>query len=135
MRLNGTIQKRMIPVALALSFALILLLAPAASAAQNPPVPKGTSATSSADVAAAAAATCYVVPAPGVDAVSVRTQPKTSATRTGLIYPGQRASASCAATAGGSYTCPRGSSTWWVKVTWNGRAGYVAERCVYWNVN
>lgn len=132
MTMNGTIQRRLIPLALGLSFALVLLLAPAASAIQPPPVPQGTRVTSSADAGATAAAACYVTPAPNVDAVAVRTQPNTGATRIGLIYPGQRASSACSATAGGSYSCPRGSSTWWVKVTWNGRAGYVAERCVYW---
>ena len=132
MNLNGTIQKRLIPLALALSFALALLLAPAASAAESAPTPQGTRVTSSTDATAAVAAACYVTPAPGVDAVAIRTQPNTGATRIGLMYPGQRASSACSATAGGSYSCPRGSSTWWVRVTWNGRAGYVAERCVYW---
>lgn len=76
MRLPGLLA----PVALALALALGLLGASSASA--------GTRVTSTADVATAAAAGCYVAPAAGVDAVSIRTQPNTSATRVGVTWSG-----------------------------------------------
>ncbi|GAB3797143.1 SH3 domain-containing protein [Micromonospora zhanjiangensis] len=83
--------------------------------------------------AGALARTCYVSPKKGVSAVAVRRTASTSGTRIGLMYPGQRATAACSATRGGSYSaCGSGSSPWWIKITWKGARGYVAQRCVNW---
>lgn len=95
-----------------------------AATANSAPEPVGS------DVSAAV--TCYVAPKAGVSSVNVRRTASATAERIGIMYPGQRAVASCSATSGGSYTACGGSSTWWVRVTWNGATGYVAQRCVDW---
>lgn len=124
-------RKRSLPLVTALAFALALLLAPAASAAEPPPTPSAGGRPQAEASTAVAATTCYVTPKAGVNAVRVHTQPSVTSTRIGIIYPGQRAVASCSATAGGYYSdC--GGSTWWIRVTWSGRTGYVAWRCVNW---
>jgi hypothetical protein len=101
----------------------MVLLPSTASAAPPAPVPSGDASVSK---------TCYVSPKKGVDGVNVRLRANASSTRLGVIQPGQRAVASCSATQGGSYTACGGTSNWWIKVTWSGRSGFVAQRCVDW---
>jgi hypothetical protein len=113
------------PIGALIVFVMMVLLPSSASAAPAP-APVGDSEVSP------AAATCYVSPKSGVSAVRVRLRANNTSTIIGTIQPGQRAVASCGATSGGSYTACGGTSTWWIQVTWNGRTGYVAQRCVNW---
>ena len=104
--------------------------APSYGAEVNPTPEPAAPVTAGTDAAAAA---CNVEPFPGVSALAVRNRPTTSATRIGLIYPGQSARAACVATVGGWYKCPLRSSNLWVQVTWNGRTGFVARYCALWS--
>jgi hypothetical protein len=106
----------------------LLVNAGAAQAADRAPVAAGASGDGATILRG-----CNVTPAPGVDAVNARSAPNVNASRNGIIPAGAVADADCTATAGGQYTCPRGTSTWWIRVTWPaGVTSYVAERCVSW---
>lgn len=103
----------------AIAFVVVVLLPSTASAAPAaPPRPD--------------APTCYVTPNALVSAVNVHLRADQGSTRLGIIQSGQRASASCIGTEGGSYTACGGTSTWWIKVIWNKRIGYVPYLCVDW---
>ena len=102
------------------------VLLPSSASAAGAPAPAGDPAARS------AAPACHVTPKSGVSAVNVRLRTNTDSTRLGTIQPGERAPAACDAVEGGSYTACGSTSRWWIPVTWGGRTGYVAARCVDW---
>ncbi|WP_367138318.1 hypothetical protein [Saccharothrix sp. HUAS TT1] len=65
-------------------------------------------------------------------AVNVRLHPREDSTRLGILYADEQATAACDTTEGSEYTACGGTNNQWIGVTWNGRQGFVAARCVNW---
>jgi hypothetical protein len=130
-------RQRIVGLATVLGLLVVGLVAvPASAQAAQTVEPAPSPAGISSDGPVTVLRGCNVRPAPGVSGVNARRAPNQGAVRNGIIQAGQVADADCTATAGGAYTCPRGSSTWWIRVTWPaGVTSYVAERCVIWNVD
>jgi hypothetical protein len=79
---------------------------------------------------AIAALPCWATPAPGVDAVSIRREPRVAAgNRIGIMAQGQSADAACSDVTGGFYAdC--GGGNLWTPVIWGGVRGYAALWCM-----
>ncbi|MFK3979936.1 hypothetical protein ACI2K4_06075 [Micromonospora sp. NPDC050397] len=101
------------------------------------PVQAAPDRTHTAPVAVARADTspnaCYVTPRSGVGAVKIRKAKSVTSTPLGQINKGQRGTASCTASEGGSYSvsgCRK--SNYWIRATYRGATGWVAWGCVDW---
>jgi hypothetical protein len=99
------------------------LVSNVAMAAESVPAPQPVAGD---DVGANA---CWVV---AKTAVKIRASASTGSTALGQLNSGERATSSCSATSGGSYTACGGTSKWWVYVVKGSTKGYVAWLCVNW---
>lgn len=109
-----------------ISAALILSLGSTASAsAQAPqaPAPGGVSATAN-DVEIQQS--CRARFSQGVNH---RASASTGSTSLGIVPANTWVPAACSITTGGSYTACGSTSSYWLRVYWNGRWGYSAYTC------
>ncbi|MFC4335296.1 hypothetical protein [Salininema proteolyticum] len=110
-------------VGLALSTASPTTAAPSAAAPPSEP----TAAVVDAEVEVLPDASCRARFKQGV---KHRARATTNSTALGIIPKGRWVPATCSRVSGGKYSACGGSSSYWLKVKWNGRWGYSAWYCM-----
>ncbi|MFC3495228.1 hypothetical protein [Glycomyces rhizosphaerae] len=121
-------MKKIIFAMAAIAAAVLLSLSSSATAsAETTPVPTAPAGTSVSPTDVDVQQTCR---ARFEQAVNHRASPNTGSTRLGIVTANTWVPAACSRTAGGSYTACGTTSTYWVRVYWNGAWGYVAWSCI-----